>query len=113
MQNKSKKQIYNESEYDLRTYINGELAIKPYFYYRNGLLHVRYIVDRCYELTKEESDHLKKELYETQSSNEKQAVLAQAWQDCSDNPDKEFIKDGILELEKRMKQYRETQKKDY
>ena len=46
MHNKTKKQIYNESEYDLRTYINGELAIKPYFYYRNGLLHVRYLVDR-------------------------------------------------------------------
>ena len=111
MHNKTKKQIYNESEYDLRTYINGELAIKPYFYYRNGLLHVRYLVDRCYELTKEEADELKKEIAYTDNPADKQAVLAQAWQDCSDNPDKEFIKDGIMELEKRMEEFRAKNEK--
>ena len=101
MQNKTKKQIYNESEYDLWIYINGELAIKPYYYYRNGFLHVRYLVDRCYELTKEEADELKKEISYTNNPNDKQAVLAQTRQDCADNPDKEFIKDGITELERR------------
>lgn len=111
MQNKNKKQIYNESSYDLRTYINGETAIKPYFYYRNGLIHVRYLVDRCYELTKEESEQLKNEMSSTNNPNDKQDVLAKAWQNCVDNPDKAIIKDGILELEKKIKQYREGQTK--
>ncbi len=111
MQNKNKKQIYNESSSDLRTYINGETAIKPYFYYRNGLIHVRYLVDRCYELTKEESEQLKNEISKTNTPDDKQAVLAKVWKNCTDNPDKEFIKDGILELEKKIKQYREDQNK--
>lgn len=112
MAQKTKKEIYNESSNDLRTYINGELAIKPYYYYRNGLLHVRYIVDRCFELTREESDELKKEMSHTQDSTDKQTVLANAWQNLSDNPDKELIKDGIIKLEERMKCFRNQNKED-
>ena len=39
---------------DNRTYIEGELAIKPYYYFRNGHLHVRYNVDRAIELSEAE-----------------------------------------------------------
>ncbi len=102
MGQKTKKQIYNESDSDLRTYINGELAIKPYYYYRNGLLHVRYIVDRCFELTREEADDLKKEISKTQDNSEKQLVLANTWKDLSDNPDKILFNNGIAKLEEQM-----------
>ncbi len=102
MGQKTKKQIYNESDSDLRTYINGELAIKPYYYYRNGLLHVRYLVDRCFELTQEEADNLKKEISRTQDNSEKQIVLANTWKDLSDNPDKTLFNNGIAKLEEKM-----------
>ena len=59
---KTRKEEYNESLYGLRTYINGDIAIKPYYYFRNGLLHVRYTVDRCIELSPDEISRLKTDL---------------------------------------------------
>lgn len=101
MEKKTKKDMYNESLYDLRTYVNGETAIKPYYYYRNGLLHIRYSVDRCVELSDTEKTKLKMEL--TTNSTDKQEILAKYWNFFTTCVGKEVIADGIAELEKRMK----------
>lgn len=101
MENRIKKDMYNASPVDLRTYVNGETAMKPYYYFRNGLLHIRYNVDRCIELTPSESAKLKVEL--TSSSNDKQEVLAKAWNFFTTCVEKPIIQDGIAEVEKRLK----------
>lgn len=101
MENRIRKDMYNASPVDLRTYINGETAIKPYYYFRNGMLHVRYNVDRCIELSPSESAKLKVDL--TSSGKGKQEVLAEAWNFFTTCVDKPVITDGIAEIEKRMK----------
>lgn len=101
---KTKKDIYNESLYDKRTYINGEIAIKPYYYLRNGLLHVRYTVDRCVELSSTEVAKLKVDL--TANPADKQEVLARAWNFFTVTVGKAIIMDGIAELEKRIKGFK-------
>ena len=63
------------------------------------------------EKTEDARDELKKEISYTDNPADKQALLAQTWQDCSDNPDKEFIKDGIMELERRMKEFEKSGEK--
>lgn len=98
---KTKKQIYDESLFDLRTYVNGETAIKPYYYLRNGLLHVRYTVDRCVELSSTEIAQVKLDL--TASPADKQGVLAKAWNFFTVTVGKAIIMDGIAELENRIK----------
>lgn len=103
MENRVKKDMYNSSPIDLRTHINGETAIKPYYYFRNGLLHVRYNVDRCIELTSTEIAKLKVDL--TSSGRDKQEVLADAWNFFTTCVEKPIIMDGIAELEKRIKEY--------
>lgn len=102
MENRMKKDMYNASPVDLRTYIAGELAIKPYYYLRNGLLHVRYTVDRCMELTSTENAKLKMEL--TANSQDKQKILEKAWNMFEQFVKKEIIPDGITEIEKRMEE---------
>lgn len=101
MENRIKKDMYNASPIDLRTYVNGETAIKPYYYFRNGMLHVRYNVDRCIELSPSESARLKVDL--TSSGRDKQEVLAEAWNFFTTCVEKPVIMDGIAEIEKRMK----------
>ena len=88
---KTKKEMY-----DKRTYINGETAIKPYYYFRNGSLHVRYTVDRCMKLSSSEVAKLKDEL--TASPSYKQSVLRKAWSFFSVTVGKEILHDGIAEL---------------
>lgn len=95
---KTKKEFYNESKTDLRTYINGEIAIKPYYYFRNGLLHVRYNVDRCLRLTSKEAHALKDKI--TDNPDDKQTVLAQAWKEFYESGEKDLILDGVSEIEK-------------
>lgn len=102
MENRIKKDMYNASPVDLRTYVNGELAMKPYYYFRNGLVHIRYTVDRCIELTKTEQIKLKTEMT---SSYDKQKILADTWNFLTNCVRKPVIEDGIAEMEKRMKQY--------
>ena len=98
---KTRKEEYNESLYDLRTYINGDIAIKPYYYFRNGLLHVRYTVDRCVELSPDEISRLKTDL--TCNPSHKQEVLSKAWNFFTNMVEKPIIMDGIAEVEKRLK----------
>lgn len=100
---KTKKDLYNESLFDLRTYINGETAIKPYWYLRNGLLHVRYNVDRCVKLSDSEVAELKLQL--TASPAEKQSILEKAWKFFTDCVEKPIINDGVAEIEKQIKEY--------
>ena len=100
---KTKKEMY-----DKRTYINGETAIKPYYYFRNGSLHVRYTVDRFMKLSSSEVAKLKDEL--TASPSYKQSVLRKAWSFFSVTVGKEILHDGIAELEKQIKEFKNGHK---
>ena len=105
---KTKKEMYNESLFDKRTYINGETAIKPYYYFRNGSLHVRYTVDRCMKLTSNEVAKLKVDL--TASPADKQSILEKAWNFFSLAVEREIILDGIADLEKQIKEFKNGHK---
>ncbi len=99
----TKKDMYNNSILDLRTHICGETAIKPYYYMRNGLLHVRYTVDRCVELTPSEVAKLKVDI--TANPEKKQTILEEMWNFLTLSVERKIINDGIAELEKRIKEY--------
>lgn len=99
----TKKDMYDNSVLDLRTHICGETAIKPYYYMRNGLLHVRYTVDRCIKLTPSEVTKLKVDI--TASPEKKQQILAEMWNLLTVMVGRDIIHDGIAELEKRIKEY--------
>ena len=103
---KTKKEMYRENPFEQKTYINGETAIKPYYYLRNGLLHVRYTVDRCMELSSVEATRVKMDLADR--PYDKQGVLEKAWNFYSNTVGKPMIMDGVAELEKRMKEYKEN-----
>ena len=95
--------MYDNSILDLRTHICGETAIKPYYYMRNGLLHVRYTVDRCLELTPAEVTKLKVDI--TANPEKKQTILEEMWNFLTLSVERKIIHDGIAELEKRIKDY--------
>lgn len=103
---KTKKEMYNESLFDMRTYINGETAIKPYYYLRNGMLHVRYTVDRCMKLSSTEVDKLKADM--TASPADKQDILKKAWNFFTNAVGKDIIMDGIAELERQIKEFKKN-----
>lgn len=104
----TKKEEYDSSLIDMRTHVtvddNDEIAIKPYYYYRNGLLHIRYTVDRCVELSATEATGLKVTLA---STFDKQTALAKAWNFFTACVKKPIIRDGIAEMEKRIKELEE------
>lgn len=81
--------------------INGETAIKPYFYIRNGLLHVRYTVDRCIELSFSERERIKAKV--TENPGCKQEILLNEWSFQTECVGKPVIFDGIAEIDKRIK----------
>lgn len=94
----TKKDIYKENPLaDTRTYINGETAIKPYYYMRCGLLHARYTVDRAISLSKAEEAKIKVDLA---SGTEKQEILGKAWNILEKCVEKPIILDGITEADK-------------
>ena len=105
MENRTKKDLYNSSPVDLRTKVKigeeEEIAMKPYYYFRNRMIHIRYGVDRCIELSPAESARLKVEL--TTSGRDKQEILADAWNLFTGFVGKTVIRDGITEIEKRIK----------
>lgn len=100
----TKKDIYDNSILDLRTHICGETAIKPYYYMRNGLLHVRYTVDRCVELTPAEVAKLKVDI--TANPEKKQTILEEMWNFLTLSVERKIIHDGIAEMEKRIEGYK-------
>ena len=99
----TKKDMYDNSILDLRTHICGETAIKPYYYMRNGLLHVRYTVDRCVELTPSEVTKLKVDI--TANPEKKQTILEEMWNLLTVSVERNIIHDGIAEMERRIKEY--------
>lgn len=81
--------------------INDETAVKPYYYLRNGLLHARYTVDRCIELSLQEVERTKAKVMENPSS--KQEILFNEWNFQTKCVGKPIILDGISEIDKRIK----------
>lgn len=96
----TKKEIYNSNPLvDMRTHINGETAIKPYYYFRCGALHARYTVDRVIELTPAEVAKLKVDL----TTGDKQETLAKTWNMLEHCVERPIIQDGIAYVDKRLK----------
>lgn len=87
-------------------YINGETAISPYYYYRNGLLHARYMVDRCVRLSENESIELKAKM--TKDPARKQDILSDSWNFYTQCVGKAIILDGIAETDKVIKEMSEN-----
>lgn len=81
--------------------INGETAIKPYCYLRNGLLHVRYTVDRCIELSSSEIERIKAKI--TENPGSKQEILLNEWNFQTECVGKPVVFDGIAEVDNRIK----------
>lgn len=93
------KGFFKQNKSNKRTYVEGELAIKPYYYFRNGYLHIRYNVDRVIKLSETESAKLKLEM--TANPADKQSVLAKAWNFFEKTVCKPVIHDGLKEVEKK------------
>ena len=92
----------NEIGMEDRCIINGDIAIKPYYYLRNGLLHVRHTVDRAVDLSKEEALRIKAEL-DSDPAN-KQQILGREWNLQTVMNEKPILTDGIKAGEDRMKE---------
>jgi hypothetical protein len=81
--------------------INSENAIKPYFYLRNSLLHVRYCVDRVVELSEAEEAKIKDEI--SLEPYNKQKILKDNWNFLTKMVGKSILEDGIAEVNRRIK----------
>ena len=92
----------NEIGMEDRCIINGDIAIKPYYYLRNGLLHVRHTVDRAVDLSKDEALRIKAEL-DSDPAN-KQQILGREWNLQTVMNEKPILTDGIKAGEDRMKE---------
>lgn len=85
-------------------YIEGIKVSKPYFYLRNGLLHVKGNFDKCIELSPTEVKRLKDVLSSASyGAKEKQEVLYSFWQFLEKGIGKPVIQDGLSEIERRIK----------
>ena len=93
------KGFFKQNKSNNQVYVEGELAIKPYYYFRNGYLHIRYNVDRAIELSETESAELKLEM--AVNPADKQSVLAEAWSFFEKTVGKPVIHDGLKEIEKK------------
>ena len=82
--------------------INGETAIKPYYYMRNGLLHIRYIVDRAVELSESEVKATKDKI--TLAPYNKQEILSKLWNLLTVYVERPVLLDGIKAGEDKMKE---------
>lgn len=72
--------------------INGETAIKPYFYLKNKKLHCRYSVDKCVFLSDTEEQRIKEEIIKNPAC--KQDILKKNWSLLVDFVQKKLY-DGI------------------
>lgn len=93
------KGFFKQNKSNNQVYVEEELAIKPYYYFRNRYLHIRYNVDRTIELSETESAKLKLEM--TANPANKQSVLAEAWNFFEKTVGKPVIHDGLKEIEKK------------
>lgn len=80
--------------------VNGDTALNPYWYLRNGLLHVRYTVDRCIRLSATEEKSLKEAI--TANPAYKQGTLERNWRFLTDLVGKEITNDGTAEAERQI-----------
>lgn len=85
-----------------------ETAIKPFLFIKGNELHVRYTVDRCMKLSPSEVAKLKDAL--TASPSYKQSILRKAWNFFSVTVGKVIIHDGIAELERQIKEFKNGHK---
>lgn len=81
--------------------VDGETAIKPYYYFRRKHIHIRYTVDRCIELSDSEISGLKVVLT---AEGDKQGALAKAWSFFAEIVKRPIIKDGIAVIDKHMEE---------
>ncbi len=81
-----------------RVEVNGDTVINPYWYLRDGLLHVRCTVDRCIRLSPYEEKRLKEEI--TANPSYKQDTLEHSWKFLTYYAGKEIVNDGIAEAER-------------
>lgn len=81
---------------------NGRAIIKPYYYIRNGVIHNRYTLDDCMELSKKEAN----ELYEaiTNDPLRKQEILEQAYKKFLEAGEKEVL-DSVLRMNDMQKEF--------
>ena len=84
------------------TIINGETAIKPYYYMRNGVLHARYTVDRAIELSESEEKEIKERI--TLAPYNKQDIFSKQWNLLTVYVGKPILFDGIKAGEEKMKE---------
>ena len=84
------------------TIINGETAIKPYYYMRNGVLHARYTVDRAIELSESEEKEIKERI--TLEPYNKQDIFSKSWNLLTVYVGKPILFDGIKAGEEKMKE---------
>lgn len=81
-----------------------ETAIKPFLFIKGNELYVRYTVDRCIELSGSEVNMIKDDL--TKNPADKQNILSKAWNFATVCLQKTIIMDGIAELEKQIKGFK-------
>ena len=81
-----------------------ETAIKPFLFIKGNELYVRYTVDRCVELSGSEVSMIKDDL--TKNPADKQNILSKAWNFATVCLQKTIIMDGIAELEKQIKGFK-------
>lgn len=93
------------------TIINGEVAIKPYYYLRNGLLHVRFTVDKCVKLSTDEEARIKAQL--EGKPEQKQNILGKEWNLLTQFAGRTILNDGVMEGDKRTKEMTKEYKNEH
>lgn len=106
MEKMTKKEMYGKGLPNVKTYIDGCTAIKPYWYIRGTAVHVRFILDKAIELSDSESARLKEEL--SANPSDKQEILKKAWSFYADCIGKPIIHDGIALADKKMEELRKN-----
>ena len=88
-----------------RVMVNGDVAIKPYLYVRNKMLHVRFTSDKCVALTESEERELYRRL--TEHPEKKQEILAEFWS-MTANTIERPVYDGIQVADRIMDEKRQS-----
>lgn len=88
-----------------RLIVDGNVAIKPYLYVRNKMLHVRFTADKCIALTEAEEKELYKRL--TERPEKKQEILAEYWS-VTANMIERPLYDGIKVADRLMDKKRQS-----
>lgn len=108
---KEEEKVCLDSGFHYQTVINGEPAIKPYYYMRNGLLHVRYTVDRCIKLSKVEELKIKEEM--SMRLALKQDILSSHWDFLTRFAEKEICQYGLAESYKRSQELAQKYREEH